>query len=76
MATVLRLDENHGNVIRKYDEMGRPAFPSREQIVQLREAGQPAAPETMKLQDGRLQIQIPPQGLVVILINNNGKATR
>jgi xylan 1,4-beta-xylosidase len=75
MATVLRLDENHGNVIKKYDEMGRPAFPSREQIVQLREAGRPAAPETTKLQDGRLQLQVPPQGLVVIIINN-GKATR
>ncbi|HEU4634944.1 MAG TPA: glycosyl hydrolase family 39 [Edaphobacter sp.] len=74
-ATVLRLDETHGNVIRTYDQMGRPAFPSREQIVQLREAGRPAPPERMTVQDGRLQIQVPPQGLVVVLIHQ-GKAAR
>ena len=65
-ATVYRLDEDHGNAVAAFDRMGRSDFPSREQIVQLREAGKMAAPESVALQDGHLSIDIPPQGLVVV----------
>ncbi|WP_430392046.1 GH39 family glycosyl hydrolase [Dyella sp. 20L07] len=65
-ATVWRVDQTHGNAVAAFDQMGRPAFPSREQITQLRAAGKLAAPETAALQNGHLQIDIPPQGLVVI----------
>jgi xylan 1,4-beta-xylosidase len=65
-ATVYRLDENHGNAVAAFDRMGRPDFPSREQIVQLREAGKMAASESVALQDGHLSIDVPPQGLVVV----------
>lgn len=65
-ATVWRLDETHGNALALFDRMGRPDFPSREQIAQLRAAGRMAAPESMALHDGRLNIDIPPQGLVVV----------
>jgi xylan 1,4-beta-xylosidase len=74
-ATVLRLDETHGNVISTYDAMGRPAFPSRKQIVRLREAGKSAPPESMMVRDGKLSIKVPPQGLAVVVISN-GKAKR
>ncbi len=65
-ATVWRLDETHGNAVAAFDQMGRPDFPSRQQIAQLREAGKLAAPETMNVQDNRLAIDVPAQGLVVI----------
>lgn len=65
-ATVWRLDASHGNVIATFDQMGRPAFPSREQITQLRAAGKLAAPEQIDVTDGRFEITIPPQGLVVV----------
>ena len=39
-VTMLRVDEQHGNVITAFDRMGRPAAPSREQIRQLQAAGQ------------------------------------
>ncbi|MEW9625400.1 GH39 family glycosyl hydrolase [Rhodanobacter geophilus] len=65
-AKVWRLDETHGNVIATFDRMGRPAFPSREQIRQLRAAGQMSAPEQVALHGGRLSLDIPPQGLAVI----------
>jgi len=73
-ATILRLDEDHGNVVKTFDAMGRPAFPSREQIVKLREAGRPAPAERTSLKAGSLTLQIPPQGLVVVTIEN--KAAR
>ena len=65
-ATVWRLDEEHGNVVASYDTMGRPAFPSREQIAQLRDAAKPSAPEQLALKNGELDLDIPPQGLVLI----------
>jgi xylan 1,4-beta-xylosidase len=71
---IWRLDADHGNVIKAYDAMGRPAFPSREQIVKLREAGKASPPETSALKDGSLTIAIPPQGFV--LITTGGRAAR
>ena len=65
---IWRVDADHGNVVKTFDAMGRPAFPSREQIVQLRAAGQPSPPESLSLKDGTIKISIPPQGLVLITL--------
>ena len=65
-ATVWRLDESHGNALALFDRMGRPDFPSREQIAQLRAAGRMAEPVSMALEHGHLQMNVPPQGLVVV----------
>jgi xylan 1,4-beta-xylosidase len=67
---IWRLDADHGNVIKAYDAMGRPAFPSRNQIVQLREAGKPSPPENTKLSNNILTINIPPQGLVLVELSH------
>jgi xylan 1,4-beta-xylosidase len=48
--------------------MGRPAFPSRSQIEQLRAAGRLADPQQVAVRDDRLAVDIPPQGLVVVEI--------
>jgi xylan 1,4-beta-xylosidase len=71
-AEVWRLDADHGNVIKEFDAMGRPAFPSLTQISQLRAAGQPSPPRKMMLTNGTLNVTIPPQGLVVIRIASEG----
>ncbi|MDO1527702.1 glycosyl hydrolase [Fulvimonas sp. R45] len=65
-ATVWRLDTRHGNVIPAFDAMGRPDYPSLEQIRTLREAARMAAPEHVAVHDGRFNVEIPPQGLVVV----------
>lgn len=65
-ARVWRLDETHGNAVAAFDRMGRPDFPTREQIAKLREAGRMAAPGQVALHDGRLELDVPPQGLVVV----------
>jgi xylan 1,4-beta-xylosidase len=67
---IWRLDADHGNVIKTYDAMGRPAFPSRDQITQLRAAGKASPSEQAALSQGTLTIAIPPQGLVLITIAN------
>jgi xylan 1,4-beta-xylosidase len=65
-ATLWRLDQDHGNVVATYDSMGRPAFPSREQIAKLREASKLGAPEQLIVHGGKFSVDIPPQGLVVL----------
>jgi xylan 1,4-beta-xylosidase len=69
-----RLDSDHGNVIKTYDAMGRPAFPTRDQIAKLRLAGKPSPPEQASLKDGSLTVKIPPQGLVVVKVSNGKQA--
>ncbi len=72
-VTVWRVDEKHGNVIAAYDAMGRPATPSREQIRQLQKAGAAAPPEHVRLVDGKLEVKIPAQGLVVVRLDEKRK---
>jgi len=68
-ATVWRLDQDHGNVIPAFDAMGRPAYPSLEQIKKLQQAGRMAAPERIPVHDGKFSVAIPPQGLVVVQLH-------
>ena len=67
---IWHLDHDHGNVIKAYDAMGRPAFPTRRQIDTLRTAGQPSPPESATLHAGALTLTIPAQGLVLITIGS------
>jgi len=67
-ATLWRLDRDHGNVISAFNAMGRPAYPTRAQILALRRAGRMAPAERVRVRDGRFSVEVPPQGLVVVRI--------
>ena len=71
-VTLERLDADHGNVVKAYDAMGRPATPSREQIQQLQAAGKAAPAEQAALRNGVLELAIPPQGLVLVKVLASG----
>jgi xylan 1,4-beta-xylosidase len=68
---VWRLDTTHGNALAAFDGMGRPAFPTRAQIEQLRAAGQEPPPQTLAMDGGRLSLDVPPQGLVVVTLGGH-----
>ena len=70
-AQLWRLDADHGNVIKTFDAMGRPAFPTRAQIAQLRTAGKASPSQSLSLKNSTLTISIPPQGLVLIKLPAN-----
>lgn len=72
-VTVWRVDATHGNVIPAFDRMGRPATPSREQIIELRKAGAMAPAEHVKLEHGVLRIKVPAQGLVLLQVERARK---
>jgi xylan 1,4-beta-xylosidase len=66
---VLRVDDDHGNVLKAFDAMGRPPGDlTQAQMATLRAAGKMAAPERMRLKDGKLEISVPAHGLAVVLV--------
>jgi xylan 1,4-beta-xylosidase len=66
---VLRVDDDHGNAVKAFDAMGRPAGSlTLDQIKQLRAAGAMAAPEHLHLSKGKLHLTVPAHGIAVLLI--------
>ena len=67
-AEVWRLDRDHGNVLKAYDGLDRPAYPSRAQLRDLIAAAGLPEPELAIIKDQRLTLEVPAQGLVLIEI--------
>jgi xylan 1,4-beta-xylosidase len=66
---VLRIDDDHSNVLKAFNAMGRPAGSlTRDQIKQLRAAGQMSPVEHLHLDHGKLQLTVPTHGLAVLTI--------
>jgi xylan 1,4-beta-xylosidase len=66
---VLRVDDDHGNVLKAFDAMGRPAGDlTPAQIAQLRAAGAMAPADHLHLRNGTLHLVVPAHGLAVVLV--------
>ncbi len=65
-AMVWRVDSDHGNVVSTFDAMGRPAYPSREQLAKLRTAAKLDLPASVTLKVGKLRLDVPAHGLAVV----------
>lgn len=65
-ARIYRVDQDHGSPLAAYQAMGRPQFPTREQIEKLKRAAALPDPEVRKLDQGEIRLQIPPHGLVLV----------
>jgi xylan 1,4-beta-xylosidase len=68
-VTVQTLDSEHGNFAGAYRRMGSPRYPTREQLDELRKSAALAAPVNRLLDEqGRLKLDIAPDGLVLITL--------
>jgi xylan 1,4-beta-xylosidase len=67
-VAVQQLDPAHGNFRPAYEQMGSPRYPTREQLNALRVAAELPAPVTLPLDSGRLTLDIPPDGLVLVTV--------
>lgn len=68
-AEVWRVDDDHGNVVKAFDAMGRPPGDlTREQVKTLQAAGELSAAEHVKLDHGHMQVTVPVHGLAVVLV--------
>ncbi len=67
-VTIQRVDVDHGNVLPKYAAMGKPLDPTPEQVEQLNRETALPAPEPGKLRDGKLELSLTPDALVLVKI--------
>ena len=67
-VTVERVDDQHGNVLKEYAAMGKPLDPTPAQVEQLNKETT-LVPEQMKLHNGKLNMQLSPNALVLITVN-------
>ena len=65
---VTRLDATHGNTMAAYKAMGSPRYPTQAQIAQLNAASETGAPEIMALRQGRIDVDVPVNALVLLEI--------
>jgi xylan 1,4-beta-xylosidase len=65
-ATIWRVDGAHGDVRPAYAKMGSPQYPTEAQLRKLREAAAIGAPEVRKIEQQKLTVELPAQGLAVI----------
>ena len=63
-ATIV--DREHGSPLPAYKKTGSPAFPSREQIEQLRKAAELPASENMAIENGEITLTLQPHSLALI----------
>jgi xylan 1,4-beta-xylosidase len=63
-ATIV--DREHGSPLPAYEKIGSPAFPSREQIVELRKAAELPAAEKLTIKNGEITLTLQPHSLALI----------
>ena len=66
VATISRLDHEHGDFHSVYGKMGTPRYPTLSQIQELRRASELPEPETIELKANKLTLPLPAHGLVLI----------
>jgi xylan 1,4-beta-xylosidase len=66
VATISRLDHEHGDFHSVYGKMSTPGYPTLSQILELRRASELPEPETIELKADKLTLPLPAQGLVLI----------
>ena len=67
-VTLQRVDRDHGNVLPRYAAMGKPVDPTPDQVDQLNRETALPAPEVSALKDGKLELQLTPNALVLVKI--------
>lgn len=66
---LLRVDDDHGNVMKAFNAMGRPSGDlTKGQVETLRAAGAMAPAEHLRLKHGTLDVTVPAHGLAVVLL--------
>jgi xylan 1,4-beta-xylosidase len=67
-VSLQRVDNEHGNVLPVYASMGKPLNPTPKQVEEMnRKTALPQAEES-RLKDGRLELTLEPNALVVVRV--------
>ena len=72
-VTVERVDNEHGNVLPVYAKMGKPEYPSPEQVEQMNQQTMLPAPEVTHLENGELRLTLEPNALALVKVSNGNE---
>jgi xylan 1,4-beta-xylosidase len=67
-VSVESVDEQHGNVLKHYEAMGKPLDPTPAQVEQLNRETALPAPEDIKLHGGKLELNLTTNALVLVKV--------
>jgi xylan 1,4-beta-xylosidase len=68
-ASILRVDARHGDTLAAWKAMGSPKYPTPAQVAALKKVAQIGPAQKIDVQDGRLQISLPPMGLALVTVD-------
>jgi xylan 1,4-beta-xylosidase len=68
-AVVSRVDADHGSLLKAYAAMGSPAYPMPAQVQALRHAAELPAPENVAIHNGRIELRLAPDALLLVEIH-------
>jgi xylan 1,4-beta-xylosidase len=66
VASIFRVDRDHGDFHQAYEKMGEPRYPTTSQIRDLRAAVELPSPETRYIEAGEVTLTLPNHGLAVV----------
>jgi xylan 1,4-beta-xylosidase len=69
-VTTSRVDDDHGNTLAAYRTMGSPRYPTEEQVRKLNNATQLPPPAKTHLEGNHLDLELQPNALVVVEVQN------
>ena len=67
-ATMLTVDDTHGNVLPHYQAMGTPLDPTEKQVTQLNAETSLGPPTPVAIHDGKISLELTPSALILIRI--------
>ena len=67
-VSIQRIDDEHGNVLKRFAAMGAPLDPTSAQAEQLNRETALPAPEEKRLEGGKLRLNLTPNAMVLIEI--------
>jgi len=67
-VSIQRVDDEHGNVLKKYAAMGSPLDPTPAQVVELNAETALPAPEESQLKQGKIELRLTPNTLALIKV--------
>lgn len=67
-VTLQRVDADHGNVLKNFAAIGKPLYPTPQQVEELNRETALAPPESESLENGSLKLMLTPDALVLVKV--------
>jgi len=69
-VSIQRVDDDHGNPLKKFAALGNPLYPTPEQVKEMNTASTLPPPEQARLRNGKLSLQLAKNALLLITVRH------